>query len=266
MYSKKYFIKLGLVGTLIFLVFFVYFYKTSGKFRQSIIAAFVALTVFFSSQKAAHSIGQADGFTPQNPQHQSRPPNTNKGIFGRKSNNNSPGPGKPNDNGSDGDDGGIPNYPQPKSVEETQKRLDWMEKQVRKLNEETDSESEIETESKEDQCDQQNKAGFKELPDGQNFVYDMNQGQGLIKQAEKVWKNPKAKKEVLRMLNRFDDKNANLQEKPLKGFKNLTELKNSRSGPRIFIYRGKNEPPTVIGFCMRTDLEATLDKLKKKFN
>lgn len=60
-------IRLGLVGTLIFLVFFVYFYKTSGKFRQSIIAAFVTLTVFFSSQKAAHSIGQADGFTLQNP-------------------------------------------------------------------------------------------------------------------------------------------------------------------------------------------------------
>ena len=94
----------------------------------------------------------------------------------------------------------------------------------------------------------------------------MDQGQGLIKQADKVWNNPKAKKEVLRMLNRFDDKNANLQEKPLKSFKNLTELKNSRSGPRIFIYRGKNEPPTGIGFCMRTDLEDTVTKLETKYS
>ena len=47
--------------------------------------------------------------------------------------------------------------------------------------------------------------------------------------------------EVLRMLKRFGDKNANMQEKPLKGFKKLTELKNSGPGPRIIIYREKNE-------------------------
>lgn len=65
----------------------------------------------------------------------------------------------------------------------------------------------------------------------------MDQGRSLKNDAKRVWKNPKAKKEVLRMLKRFDDQNADLQEKPLKGFKNLTELINSRSGPRIFIYR-----------------------------
>ena len=53
----------------------------------------------------------------------------------------------------------------------------------------------------------------------------MDQGRGLKNQAKKVWKNPKAKQEVLRMLNRFGDENANIQEKPLKGFKSLTELK-----------------------------------------
>lgn len=61
----------------------------------------------------------------------------------------------------------------------------------------------------------------------------------------------------------FDDENANIQEKPLKAFKNLTELKNSGADPRIFIHRQKNQPPTVIGFCMRDDLEATIAKLKK---
>jgi hypothetical protein len=118
-----------------------------------------------------------------------------------------------------------------------------------------------------DQCsiDEQNKAGLKELPDSENFSYNMDQGRGLKKQAQKVWKNPKAKQEVLRMLERFGDENAKIQEKPLTGFKKLTELKNSGPGPRIFIYRGKNEQPVVVGFCMRNDLDATLNKLKINF-
>lgn len=256
---KKYLVRLGLVGTLIFFVFFVYFYKISGKFRQSFIYAFVALNVFFSSQQAAHSIGQADGFTPQNPQHRSR--TVNEGFFGRKSNNGGPGPGKPNSNGSDGDDGGIPKYPKTESIEETQRHLYNIDKQIKKLEEVTDSDSETE----ENECRLKSKAGFKELPDGKSFVYDMDQGHGLIKKAEKVWKNPKAKKEVINLLKRFDNENADVEEKPLKGFKNLTELKLSGPGPRIFIYRGKNEPPTVIGFCMRSDLEDTITKLKQKF-
>ena len=67
------------------------------------------------------------------------------------------------------------------------------------------------------------------------------------------------------MLNRFDDENANIQEKLLKGFKNLTEFKNFGPNPRILIYRGKDKPPIVIGFCMRNDLDATLVKLKGKY-
>jgi len=164
----------------------------------------------------------------------------------------------------DGNDDSIPKYPQPESVEGTQERVERINEHLRRMKEVSDSD----TESEEDQCriDQQNKAGFKELPDSKNFSYNMEQGRGLKKQAEKVWKNNKAKQEVLRMLKRFDDENANIQEKPLKGFKNLTELKNSGPGPRILIYRGKNEQPTVVGFCMRDDLVATLDKLKEKLN
>ena len=40
--------KFGLIGTVAFLVFFVYSYKTSGKLRKSILSAFVASTVGFS--------------------------------------------------------------------------------------------------------------------------------------------------------------------------------------------------------------------------
>lgn len=134
-------IRFGLVGTLTFLVFFVYFYKTSGKFRQSIISAFVALTVLFSSQQAAHSAGQADAFTQQNQQHQSCP--QNKGIFSRKSNNDGPGPGKNDGSGGD-DDSGMPKFPQTESVQDTQNRLDNIDEQIHKLEKVTDSDSETE--------------------------------------------------------------------------------------------------------------------------
>ena len=72
---------------------------------------------FLSNQQALHSIGQADTFTPRNPQHQSCP--QTKMIFSGKSNNNGLGPGKPNNDGSDGDDDGILKYPQIESIEET---------------------------------------------------------------------------------------------------------------------------------------------------
>lgn len=243
---KNYLIRLGLVGTLIFLVLFFYFYKSSGKFRQSIVSAFVVLTFFFSSQQGAHSAGEADAFTLQN-QHQRRPPT--KGFFSHKSNNDGPGPGKPNGNGSDGDDDGIPRYPKTESIEETQTHLDNIDQQIKKLEEVTDSDSETE----ENECRVKSKAGFKELPDGKNFVYDLDQGSGLIKEAKKVWKNPKAKQELLRMLKKFDDENANIEEKPLEGFKNLTELKNSPRGPRIIIYRVKMNRLELLRFvCERT--------------
>lgn len=146
---KKYLI--GIFGPLIFLTWFVSFYKTSGKFRQSMTSAFVAMTIYFSVISPAHSAGagQADAFTQQNQQHQSRL--QNKGIFSRKSNNNGSRPGKPNGNGSDRDDdndGDIPKYPKPESIEETQRHMSTIDEQIRKLEEITDSDSETE----ENQC------------------------------------------------------------------------------------------------------------------
>ena len=66
------------------------------------------------------------------------------------------------------------------------------------------------------------------------------------------------------ILEKFDKDDRQIQEKPLEGFRKLTELKNSGPGPRVFIYRGKNEKPTVVGFCMRNDLDGTIKKLKNK--
>lgn len=97
----------------------------------------MALTVLLSSQQTAYSACQAEAFTKQNQQHQSRP--QNQGIFSRKSNNDGPGPGKPNGNGSDGDDDGIPKYPKTESIEETQRYLSNIDEQIHKLEEVTDS-------------------------------------------------------------------------------------------------------------------------------
>ena len=126
--------------------------------------------------------------------------------------------------------------------------------------------SDSDSETEDDQCQLEEKAGFRELPNGKTFLYDMNNGTGLKKEAKKVWRNPKAKKEVLRILERFDEEDRKLQEKSLKGFKSLSELKNSPNGVRIILYRENDEPPKVVCFCMRRDLEATLAKLENKYN
>ena len=106
-------------------------------------------TVYFSVLTPAYSAGEADAaFTQQNQPHQSRPQHP-RGIFGRKSNNDGSGPGKPNDNGSDGDNGGIPKYPKPESVQDTEERVERMKEQVLELEQETDSESESECKSAE---------------------------------------------------------------------------------------------------------------------
>ena len=134
---------MGIIGTLTFLILFAYLYKTSGKFRQSLLAAFAAVTVGLLSSEPAQA-GQADGFTPSNQRHQSRPQIKIKSIFSSKSNNDSPGPGKPNDNNSDGNDGNIPNYPKTESIDETKRHLYNIDEQINELEEVEDSDSETE--------------------------------------------------------------------------------------------------------------------------
>jgi hypothetical protein len=94
----------------------------------------------------------------------------------------------------------------------------------------------------------------------------MDQGRGFKNKAKKVWNNPEAKREVLSMLEKFGNEDGEIEEKSLRDFRRLTELKKSGPGPRVFVYRGKNAPPTVIGFCMRRDLNDTVKKLSQKFN
>lgn len=144
---SKYLLRFGLLGTLTFLGLFIYFYKTSGKFRKSIIAAFAAATFFFSGLTTARAAGEADAFTPQ-PQHQSRPSHRSGFFSGRLSNDGS-GPGKPDDFGSDSDRDGLPQFPQTESVEKTEERVERIDDHLRQMSEESDSGTESESE---DEC------------------------------------------------------------------------------------------------------------------
>lgn len=134
----------GLLGTLTFLGLFIYFYKTSGKFRKSIIAAFAAATFFFSGLTIARAAGEADAFTPQ-PQHQSRPSHRS-GFFSGRSSNDGSGPGKPDDFGSDSDRDGLPQFPQTESVEKTEERVERIDDHLRQMSEVSDSGTESESE------------------------------------------------------------------------------------------------------------------------
>lgn len=66
------------------------------------------------------------------------------------------------------------------------------------------------------------------------------------------------------MLNKFDHKTANIQEKPLKGFKSLTEYKFNKI--RIIVKPGKKgAPDQIIGIVKRSRLEILLKTFKDKF-
>ena len=123
---------------LTFLGLFIYSYKRSRKFRKSIASALFAALVIVSWPAQSTAKGVHGFSTPE-----SSRPAKRSGFFSGKSDTNGPGkPGKPD--GGDGDDGEKPQYTTPESVEETKERVEWVQKQVRQLEEETDSESESE--------------------------------------------------------------------------------------------------------------------------
>lgn len=129
-----------------FLLLFIFFYKKSGKFRKSLIAALAASTLHFSllSSQPAQA-AEAEAFTTPNQQHISRL--QNQGFFSSKSNADGSGPGKPSgNNDTDNDDSDIstPKYPMRESVEDTEKYLVNMDKHISKLQQLEDSESETE--------------------------------------------------------------------------------------------------------------------------
>jgi hypothetical protein len=135
--------KFSLIGILTFLGLFVYFYKTSGKFRKSITTAFLVVFILFSGPVESEA-KEAYAFTPQ--QHTTQR-NRNRDFFRGASKNNDPG--KPNNNGSggDNDDNDMPQYPKAESVQETENRVENIDEYIARMNEISDSESE------EEQCE-----------------------------------------------------------------------------------------------------------------
>jgi len=245
----------SLTFLLLFLSLFLYYYKGSKRFRKAIISSLLAAVVI-SSVPLKSEPKNADAFTPLSQGRIHKP----SGFFSKKTKSGSGFSGKPN-KGNPDDSEGIPEFNKPESVEQTQERLEQIQKQNAKLKKtrDSDSDSDSETECK----STQNKAGMDELPDSDIFSYDIINS--LKKEVKRVWKNPKAKKETLRLLERFGDKNSKIQQKYIKSLTRVTELKNSKNGVRIFIYNKKGEMPVIIGFCMRNDLTNSLNKLQKDF-
>ena len=93
----------------------------------------------------------------------------------------------------------------------------------------------------------QYKAGFDELPDSSKYIYDIeNSSKENLKH---VWKNPKAKKELLKKLEKINKGELTPRNrKSLKGFKRLKEYKFGRKGILVIINPGKKGEPDTICF------------------
>ena len=137
--------RLSVIGILTFLSFFVYFYKTSGKFRKSIVAALIAAGLLFSEPLKSEA-KDVNAFTPQQQTtHIVRNMDFSSRAVKKPSKNNN-GPGKPSSDGGDSDDGDfIPEYPKVESVEETENRIDRIDEYIARMDESSDSEEESES-------------------------------------------------------------------------------------------------------------------------
>jgi hypothetical protein len=91
------------------------------------------------SYSSRSSAKQVDGFSSP----ESSRPGKRPGLFVRLYKNNGSGkPGKPDGNVDNQDEDGIPRYPSPESVEQTESRLQHIEKQLNRLKKVVDSEDE----------------------------------------------------------------------------------------------------------------------------
>ena len=162
----------------------------SGKVRNSIIAAFAAVTVTLSNSQPAQA-SKADAFTTPNQQHKNRP--QKQGFFSPKPNNGSE-PEKPNDDGSGGGDGDIPTYPKTESIKETQNHLSIIDQEMNKLEELSDAESETsdsDSETEENQCQIKSPGKFEfdsefdyELDENDNPIVIVSMKDGSIRRIE----------------------------------------------------------------------------------
>jgi hypothetical protein len=101
---------------------------------------------------------------------------------------------------------------------------------------------------------QQNKGDIDELPDSSKYSYKL-ETKTARKALDKVWKDPKARKEVLAGLKRID-KGELLprNQKTFKACKTLNEIKFGKT--RMLTQTGQNGgPDQIVAIFMRNDLE-----------
>lgn len=188
------------------------------------IKVLMLLAIWFGALAPAHSAGNADAFTPQNNLYRSRT-QKRQGAFGRKSDNGaSSNPSVGDDNNGSGDDGNIPQYPQTKSVEETQERIERMNEYLRLMNEVSDSDTDIENEK--NQCKVHEKV--------KKVVSRINEDDGLVRAAEKACKNSNVQKDVNHLQDELAKGNMNPGINSKQLFKNVFEHR-ARNGGRLYV-------------------------------
>jgi len=147
-------IRLGLFATVAFILLVIYNYKSSRRFRQSIIFAYAVIGTYFGGPEIVEE-ANAKGFGPPLPQRPERVrPTERGGIFGSN-------PDKPEggDDSDDETDGENTSYPKLESVEQTEEWLRQIEENNLKMKEISDDDSESDSSSDsdssseiEDQC------------------------------------------------------------------------------------------------------------------
>jgi hypothetical protein len=112
----------------------------------------------------------------------------------------------------------------------------------------------------------QNKAGIEELPDSSSgkYLYKIDT-KAAREELDKVWKDPKAKKETLSKLEKIEKGElTSRNQKSLQGFKKLKEYKFNKI--RIIVEPGqKGAPEQIVGIVKRSRLTDLMKTFKNKF-
>ena len=112
----------------------------------------------------------------------------------------------------------------------------------------------------------QNKAGIEELPDSSSgkYLYKIDT-KAARDELDKVWKDPKAKKETLSKLEKIEKGElTSRNQKSLQGFKKLKEYKFNKI--RIIVEPGqKGAPEQIVGIVKRSRLTDLMKTFKNKF-
>lgn len=124
---KKILLRFGVSGVVLFTILFIYCYKTSGRFRQSLIASFAAVVFAFGSTDTVISgVSQVNAFkdgqqTCKNPRGAGRLKNPNFGS------------GDPHSGAGGGDGNNNAQFPRVESIEQTKGRIKRIDALITKM-------------------------------------------------------------------------------------------------------------------------------------